>query len=122
TSTQQPSQGKSPWIPETPLSSSENSSAIDTYNAAINKIALLTAGDEARDADKKKIIEKASEYCLLVETIDHPARDDLVMLMTAYKNATSKNLNKFSAYMLFDTQQKPYRQSIHLMGNFQAGK
>ena len=102
----------------------ENSSAIDTYNAAINEIVLLTPGvsrdpllfqlktpwDEARDADKKKIIEKASNDCLLVckeippesgdklleslerskeETIDHPARDDLVMLITAYKNATS---------------------------------
>ena len=28
------------------------------------------------------------------ERIDRPARDDLVMLMTAYKNATSKNLKK----------------------------
>ena len=44
TSTPLPSQGESPWIPETPLSSSENSSAIDTYNAAINEIALLTPG------------------------------------------------------------------------------
>ena len=129
TSTPLSSQSESPWIPETPLSSSENSSAIDTYNAAINQIALLTPGvsreplpfqlktpwDEARDADKKKIIEKVSEDCLLVckaiapesgnklfesleflkeERIDCPARDDLVMLMTTYKNATSKNLKK----------------------------
>ena len=59
---------------------------------------------------KKKIIEKASEDCLLVcktiapesgnnlleslkfskeGKIDRPARDDLGMLMTVYKNATS---------------------------------
>ena len=129
TSTPQCSQGESPWIPETPLSTSENSNALDTYNAAINEIALLTPGvsqkplpfqlktpwDEAREADKKKIIEKASEDCLLVckatapesdeklfkslqfskeERIDSPAHDDLVMLMTAYKNAASKNLKK----------------------------
>lgn len=123
------SQGKSPWIPETPLSTSENSNAIDTYNAAINEIALLTPGvsreplpfqlkipwEEAREDDKKKIIKKASEDCLLVckaiapesgdklfeslefskeERIDRPPRDDLVILMTAYKNASSKNLKK----------------------------
>ena len=128
TLTPQCSQGVTPWIPETPLSTSENASAIDTYNAGINEIALLTQGvsreplpfqltipwDEAREADKKKIIEKASEDCLLVckavapksgnklfeslgfskeERIDRPARDDLVILMT-YKNATSKNLKK----------------------------
>ena len=129
TPTPQCSEGESPCIPETPLSASENSSAIDTYNAAINEIALLTPGvsreplpfqlktlwDEAREAEKKKIIEKASEDCFLVykaiapesgeklfeslefskkERIDRPARDDLVMLMTTYKNATSKNLKK----------------------------
>ena len=129
TLTPQCSQGVTPWIPVTPLSTSENASAIDTYNAAINEIALLTPGvsreplpfqlkipwDEAREADKKKIIEKASEDCLLVckaiapesgdklfeslgiskeEKIDRPALDDLVILMTAYKNATSKNLKK----------------------------
>ena len=76
---------------------------------------LRAPWDESRDAEKKKIIEKASEDCLLVckaiapesgdkllkslefskeETIDRPARDDLVILMTAYKNATSKNLKK----------------------------
>ena len=44
TLTPQCSQGESPWIPETPLSTSENSSAIDTYNAAINEIILLTPG------------------------------------------------------------------------------
>ena len=44
TSTPLSGQGESPWIPETPLSSSENSNAIDTYNAAINEIALLTSG------------------------------------------------------------------------------
>ena len=129
TSTPLRSQGESPWIPETPLSTSENSNAVDTYNAAINEIALLTPGvsreplpfqlktpwEEAREADKKKIIEKASQDCLIVceaiapksgeklfqslefsqeERIDRPARDDLVILMTAYKNATSKNLKK----------------------------
>lgn len=107
----------------------ENSSAIDTYNAAINEIVLLTPGvlrgpllfqlkthwDEARDADKKKIIEKASEDCLLVckeippesgdklfeslerskeETINQPARDDLVMLITAYKKCYIKELKE----------------------------
>lgn len=129
TSAPQCSQGESPWIPETPLSTSENSNAIDTYNAAINEIALLTPGvsreplpfqlkipwEEAREDDKKKIIKKASEDCLLVckaiapksgdklfeslefskeERIDRPPRDDLVILMTAYKNASSKNLKK----------------------------
>ena len=44
TSTPQCSQGESPWIPETLLSTSENSNAIDTYNAAINEIAHLTPG------------------------------------------------------------------------------
>ena len=80
TLTPQCSQGATPWIPETPLNTSENASAIDSYNAAINEIALPTPGvsrerlpfqlkipwDEARGADKKKIIEKASEDCLLV--------------------------------------------------------
>lgn len=129
TSTPQCSQGDSSRIPETPLSTSESGNAIGTYNAAMDEIALLAPGvrreplpfqlktpwDEAREADKKKIIEKASEDCLLVckaiapesgdklfeslefskeERIDRPARDDLVILMTAYKNATSKNLKK----------------------------
>ena len=44
TLTPQCSQDATPWIPETPLSTSENASAIDTYNAAINEIALLTPG------------------------------------------------------------------------------
>jgi len=129
TSTPKCSQGESPWIPETPLSTSENSNAIDTYNTAINEIALLTPEvsreplpfqletpwDEAREVDKKKIIEKTSEDYILVckaivpesgdklfqslkfskeERIDRLARDDLMILMTAYKNATSKNLKK----------------------------
>lgn len=73
------SQGKSPWIPETPLSTSENSNAIDTYNAAINEIALLTPGvsreplpfqlkipwEEAREDDKKKIIKKQAKIVSL---------------------------------------------------------
>ena len=129
TLTPQCNQGATPWIPETPLSTSENASAIVTYNATINEIALLTPGvsreplpfqlkipwDEAKKADKKKIIEKASEDCLLAcktiapesgdklfeslgiskeKKIDRPARDDPVILMTAYKNATSKNLKR----------------------------
>ena len=86
TLTPQCNQGATPWIPETPLSTSENASAIVTYNATINEIALLTPGvsweplpfqlkipwDEARKADKKKIIEKASEDCLLVCKQSHP--------------------------------------------------
>ena len=44
TLTPQCSQGATPWIPETPLSTSENASVIDSYNAAINEIALLTPG------------------------------------------------------------------------------
>ena len=73
TLTPQCSQGATPWIPETPLSTSENASAIETYNAAINEIALLTPGvsrdplpfqlkipwDETMEADKKKITEKS---------------------------------------------------------------
>ena len=104
---------------------------------------LKTPWDETRDADKK-IIEKASKDCLLEgkaitpesgnklfeslefskdETIDHPARDDLVMLMTSYKNATSKKLKKqiLSLYA-FRYSAKTLQQSIHLMENFQAGK
>ena len=110
------------------MSTSENSNAIDTYNAAINEIALLTPGvsreplpfqlktrwDEAKEADQK-IIGKVSEDCHPIckaiapesadklfkslefskeERIVHPARDDLVILMATYKNATSKNLKK----------------------------
>ena len=44
TSTPQCSQSESPWTLETPLSTSENSNAIDTFNSAINEIALLTPG------------------------------------------------------------------------------
>ena len=86
TLTPQCSQGASPWTPETPLQTSKNASAIDTYNAAINEIALPTPGvsrepllfqlkipwDEAREADKKKIIEKASEDCPLCVKQSHP--------------------------------------------------
>lgn len=80
TSTPQCSQGDSSGIPETPLSTSISGNAIGTYNAAMDEIALLAPGvrreplpfqlktpwDEAREADKKKIIEKANEDCLLV--------------------------------------------------------
>ena len=149
TCTPQCSQGESPWIPETFLSTSGNCNAIDTYNAAINEIALLTPGvsreplpfqlkipwDEAREADKKKIIEKASEDCLLVckaiapesgdklfeslefskeERIDRPARDDLVILMTAYKNATSKNLKKQILSLYAFRYPAKTLQAIHL--------
>ena len=50
TLTPQCNQGATPWIPETPLSTSENASAIVTYNATINEIALLTPGVSAKIA------------------------------------------------------------------------
>ena len=106
TPTPQCSEGESPWIPETPLSASEKSSAIDTYNAAINEIALLTPGvsreplpfqlktlwDEAREADKKKIIEKASEDCVLVcKAIAPESGEKLLESLEFSKREFSKN-------------------------------
>ena len=104
---------------------------VRAYNSAMDEIAKLVSPPVKREPlvsqlklplktvsekDKSKILEKASEDCLLVckimsplngeelfesmirskeeKTNDCPVSEDLVVLMTAYKNASTRNLKR----------------------------